>query len=620
MTAQATAPVVLVIEDNPGTRKLLRITLESYGCEVVEARDGETALQCLNGHVDLIVQDLLLPDMDGIDLRARIREHANATDVPVIAVSGYTQRLYGEAASAAGFADRFQKPVEPSALLGAVQAWLPAVGQDLPRGTARVLVADDTDIQRKLTVLRLRECGYDVLQADNGLSALELAREERPDVIVTDVLMPGLDGFELCRLVAEDPDLGGTPVVLASSVFVEEADRELAVKAGAAGYVTRAPDMAAILDSVRRVLVDPAVTADTDAGYAELHTERLGRALVHQSAAHTALEQELAERDAQLAVLTSISETLARAGDPACVMEEILARCVEATGVAGAQYRATAEAGGTVTVGDPPRLSDEDVRAAVREDRTVVRQDGIVIALRSDGSDLGTVVLGSSGKPFTTDQIVLCQAIARQLCQAVALARGQAEIVSSREETVQRLATAVTMRDGGTAEHTQRMSQYCWVLAHAMGLPPERCELLRIASAMHDIGKVATPDSILLKAGSLTTVERAEIQRHAEVGHTILAGSGSQLLQLAATIALSHHERWDGSGYPRRLRGEEIPLEGRIAAIADVYDALISDRPYRAAMPLSDAMAIISAGRGTHFDPDVVDAFVASIDQIVALG
>lgn len=614
------APTVLVVEDNPGTRKMLRITLESYGCAVLEARDGRSALARLGERPDLIVQDLLLPDMDGVALRERFREHD--ADLPVIAVSGYAQRLHGPSAAAAGFADRLQKPVEPSVLLGAVQTWLPAVGTQEPRGSARVLVADDTDIQRKLTVLRLRDCGYEVLEAADGTAALELARRERPDLVVTDVLMPGLDGFELCRRIAADPDLAGTPIVLASSVFVEEGDRRLAIAAGAAGYVTREPDMAAILDAVRRALAEPAASGGGPEGYDALHAERLGRALAHQALAHTSLETELAQRDAQLAVLAGISETLARASDPATVMEEILARCIEATGVAGAQFRATTPGGGvaTVTVGDPPAVPEDAVRTAVTQDTTVIGDDGIVIGLRTDGADLGAVVLGSRGAPFTEDQIVLCQAIARQLCQAVALARGQAELLGSREQTISRLAAAVTLRDGGTAEHTHRMSRYCAVLARTLGLPRERCELLRIASTMHDIGKVATPDAILLKAGALTDQERAEIERHAEIGHTILSGSGSDLLELAATIALSHHERWDGSGYPRGLAGEEIPLEGRIAAIADVFDALISDRPYRPAMPLPDAMAILRAGRGTHFDPQVLDAFEASIDELVTLG
>ncbi len=603
-------PTVLIVEDNPTTRKLLRITVESYGCDVREAADARTALASLDEDVDLIVLDLLLPDMDGIKLRERIREHDAAHDVPVIAVSGYRQRLYGEEATAAGFADRFPKPVEPSALLGAMQTWLPAVGDDLPRGTARVLLADDTDVQRKLTTLHLRDRGYEVIEARDGLEALEIARRERPDVVLTDILMPGLDGFDLCRHIAADPALAGTPVVLASSVFVEEADRELAIAAGATGYVTREPDMSAIIEAVRRALVDPATRRPAPDTFGDMHSDRLGRALVHQTAEHSALERELAQREAQLAILSGISETLATSADPATIMESILARCLEATGLAGAEFRS---AGGAVAVGDPVPVSEDELQAALDEEAVSPGDDRLVIPVRSAESDLGAVILGTGGRSFTADQMALCHAVARQLCQAVALARSQAELVSSREETICRLATAVSMRDGNTADHTQRMSDLCRALAEAVGVPPERCELLRIASTMHDIGKVATPDAILLKAGPLTTVERAEIERHAEIGHTILAGSGSELLELAATIALSHHERWDGNGYPRGLRGEEIPLEGRIAAVADVYDALTSDRPYRPAMPLEAVLDIMRQGRGTHFDPAVIDAFLVVV-------
>ena len=618
-----TSPTVLVVEDNPVTRKMIRVTLESQGCIVVEAADGSSALTCLGERPDLVIQDLLLPDIDGFDLRALIREQPGCEETPVIAVSGHSQRLFGPGAHEAGFQDRLRKPVEPSRLLGAVRALLPEAGSgDVPRA-ARVVVADDTDIQRKLTVLRLRDSGYEVFDAPDGAAALELVRRERPDAVLADVLMPGLDGFELCRAIRAEGAIAATPVVLASSVFIEEDDQELARRAGANGFVTREPDHRSIIDALGQALggrSNPVATA-AEHEYDALHAERLGRALLHESAAHTSLECELAQRDAQLAVLTGISQTLARAGDPGSVIEEILARCLEATGVTGAMYRpagSTAGGGDTVTLGAPPHVTTTELDAAAH-DEVVVRDDGIVIGLNSEGHELGVVVLGTPGRALTETQVVLCRAVALQLCQAVALARTQAELVGSREQTVERLARAVSLRDGDTGEHTQRMSGFCGIVARRLGLPPERCELLRVASAMHDIGKVATPDAILFKNGPLTDAERVEIQRHAEIGHMILSGSGSELLELAATIALNHHERWDGAGYPRGLKGEAIPIEGRIAAIADVFDALTSDRPYRPAMSLGEALGILRGGRGTHFDPAVLDAFLASVDEITAV-
>jgi len=130
---------------------------------------------------------------------------------------------------------------------------------------------------------------------------------------------------------------------------------------------------------------------------------------------------------------------------------------------------------------------------------------------------------------------------------------------------------------------------------------------------MHDIGKIAIPDSILLKPGPLSGPERITMETHAEIGRQILYGSESPLLQLAESIAWTHHEKFDGSGYPRRLSGDHIPIEGRVASVADVFDALTRDRPYREAMPLDEATAVMAEGRESHFDPDVLDAFMAEI-------
>ena len=184
------------------------------------------------------------------------------------------------------------------------------------------------------------------------------------------------------------------------------------------------------------------------------------------------------------------------------------------------------------------------------------------------------------------------------------------ELKASREETVQRLCTAVEARDAGTAAHNDGMSDYCRDAARELGLPADRCDLIRAASAMHDIGKIGVPEDILLKPGQLTADERASMEEHSEIGYRILAGSRSELLQLAAVIAWTHHEKFDGSGYPRGLAGDRIPLEGRLAAVADVYDALTRDRVYRPRFARSDAIEMLESGRGTHFDPDVLDALL----------
>jgi len=193
------------------------------------------------------------------------------------------------------------------------------------------------------------------------------------------------------------------------------------------------------------------------------------------------------------------------------------------------------------------------------------------------------------------------------------------ELRVSRQETVERLSRAIEMHDVETGRHVNRMAAIAALLGGKLGLEPERVALLRVAAPMHDVGKVATPDEILRKAGPLSQDELEEMRRHTVVGHRILAGSEGDLLRMAASIALTHHERFDGDGYPRGLAGGEIPLEGRIVAVADAFDAMLSDRPYRPAMTLREALATIGAESGSHFDPDVVDALLENADEAAAL-
>jgi putative two-component system response regulator len=190
---------------------------------------------------------------------------------------------------------------------------------------------------------------------------------------------------------------------------------------------------------------------------------------------------------------------------------------------------------------------------------------------------------------------------------------------ASQDETVHRMSRAVEMRDVKTGGQIEQIGEISAFLASRLGLPPDRVDMLRIASPMHDVGKVGIADRILLKPGNLTEQERAEMERHTQIGFELLTSSSSDLLAMAALIALTHHERFDGSGYPRGLAGEEIPLEGRIVAVADVFDALMSDRVYRSAFPLQEVLEVMRQGRGTHFDPVVLDVLLSDVDAVLQL-
>ncbi len=199
------------------------------------------------------------------------------------------------------------------------------------------------------------------------------------------------------------------------------------------------------------------------------------------------------------------------------------------------------------------------------------------------------------------------------------LEEAEQEVRMSREETIQRLAKAAEFRDDETAQHTFRMSEYCKMMAVKLGFPEERCELIRMASPLHDVGKIGTPDHILLKPGKLTAEEFEIIKQHTLIGYRILSSSQSELLEVASVIAWTHHEKYDGNGYPRGLVGQDIPLEGRIAAICDVFDALTSDRVYKKAFSIEQAVEILREGKGSHFDPELLDLFLDSMDDVLQI-
>lgn len=197
--------------------------------------------------------------------------------------------------------------------------------------------------------------------------------------------------------------------------------------------------------------------------------------------------------------------------------------------------------------------------------------------------------------------------------------KATAEIQARERETVMRLAKAAEYRDPETGAHILRMANYSYVIARNLGLPEDLQEMILQAAPMHDLGKLGTPDHILLKPGRLSPDEMEIMKRHAGDGHEILKGSTSPMLQMAARIALAHHEKYDGTGYPNGIRGEDTPLEARIVAVADVFDALTSERPYKKAWETEKAVELIREGSGSHFDPDCVKGFFQDWDAILAI-
>jgi putative two-component system response regulator len=193
------------------------------------------------------------------------------------------------------------------------------------------------------------------------------------------------------------------------------------------------------------------------------------------------------------------------------------------------------------------------------------------------------------------------------------------ELQEAYLDTIHRLVLAAEYKDEDTGDHIVRMGRYSALIAEKLGLPAKEVQNIFYAAPMHDIGKIGIPDNILMKPGKLTDEEFGLMKTHSIIGANLLAYSKSKILQVAEQIALSHHEKWNGKGYPQGLAGENIPLVGRIIGLADVFDALTSKRPYKDPFPVEKAIDIIKKERGEHFDPHIVDVFLENIDEILKI-
>jgi putative two-component system response regulator len=292
------------------------------------------------------------------------------------------------------------------------------------------------------------------------------------------------------------------------------------------------------------------------------------------------------------------------------------------------------EIGIVITDYEMPGMNGIDFIQAVRRIPGLANVPTVMItafdqrSLRREALEAGaTDFLGKPADPFeirarVTNLLALSTAHRVQREHAAQLTREVAAavaLVEERErEILSTLMRAAENRDSETGDHIARVSAYTGLIAEALGLAPADCRLLSLAAAMHDVGKIAIPDAILLKPGPLTTEERREMELHAERGRRILGGSASPVMKLAAEIAASHHERWDGKGYPYGLKGDAIPLSGRMVAVADVFDALTTERPYKQAWLPEKAHAHLVENAGAHFDPRVVEAFLSQWSQVQA--
>jgi CheY-like chemotaxis protein len=532
---------ILLIEDNPITAKLVRYTLENAGYRVIDAADGATGLEAFRTRKpSLVLLDLLLPDIDGFELFAKLRGEPTGADVPILAFSGMLSAHDQTRLSEVGFDDMVSKPIEPTRLLQIVRGYLPAQEPPLPRptGAARMLVvADDDAVQRKMVALRLQRAGFTVTTAADGQQALERAREIRPYAIVSDVLMPNLDGFGLCMAVRNDPLLAKTPVVLISNSYLDAEDKTLARRVGADEMLVRTPELRDVIELLRQDLTraprrQPArVTLDP-----ELERERINRMmnqLERQVAMHAGLAQRCSLLSAELSVLSGISEAVATEHDIEGALHQILASCFDAGGISlGMMYLLDERDLRGVRFGVLDSWSEDDVSTffgfrALLDDairtQTVVTMPSEMhpaekysgLLERAGARSLMIAPLGFKGQPLgglvtmsrsleiqPMDQIVFAQAVAGQISLALALARSfQAKDASENaarsnatvlRSVLESMAEGVVVAapDGRITLHNHAASE----------MLPETYELLP-----------RLPDSPMSRARQGERVDRAEI-------------------------------------------------------------------------------------------------------------
>jgi PAS domain S-box-containing protein len=474
---------VLLVEDNPIMCRFVCSALESDDMRVIEAHSGAQALGLwAQGASDVVLQDTMLPDIDGFDLVTRLRHMPGGANVPILALSGLLSESDAARISAVGFSDVITKPLEVSRLRQVVRAHLPQ-SNSMPARFGegrRVLIVDDDAIQGKLLAFRLARLGFQTLSAGDGLEALELARDALPDAIVSDIMMPTLDGFGLCAAVRDDPKLSSTPLVLMTNSYVDEPDRQLARTAGADGFVIRTPALTEVIEALhgslsRRDRSRHAAAASPE-NLEKVWTRRVVSQLERQVALNAGIARRSATLSAELAVLRGISEALANRQDTRTALADVVGACVDASGFSHGLLQVTAQSPELkLTFGPWEGWSEADLGALLESARQMLAAESSTVSLalatpealrrlsprleesrvagvalvritRGDAS-FGTLLMASKVGSAAQERLAFLEAVAGQIAQALALTRAFAEKELSERRATQQAAVLRSVLD-----------------------------------------------------------------------------------------------------------------------------------------------------------------------------
>ena len=443
------------------------------------------------------------------------------------------------------------------------------------QGQPKILVVDDSAIIRRALTKQLEQFGADVTQAEDGQQGLQRALDADFDLIISDVEMPNLDGYGFCAQLKGNPRTRGIPVIILSSLDAER-DIEMGFKAGAAAYVSKSDANIHLDETVERVLAE-----------SRFHRSRLILVVDDSAIIRNLVVQALEQAGFRVMAAGNGKEALKRVEDclPDLVISDI----------------------------NMPEMNGVDLCKRFHADPFLSSIPFVIMSSNSDRAVMRRLLYWGAAsyliKPFNLEQIVIT--VEKLLSDHFRILLKDKENLDNERKmmlaSITSLIVALEARDSYTKGHSESVAGILAAMGSLMGTDPDDIDTLRIAGRLHDIGKIGVPDHVLLKPGRLTDDEFAVIKSHPTIGSSILGAIPS--MQPILPVIVHHHERFDGKGYPSGLKGASIPLWARMTAVADTYDALTSNRPYRQGIRHADAMSIIEDVRGTQLCPDCVDVF-----------
>ena len=588
-------PAVLVVDDNAGKRLAVCAMLERLGHDVIEADSGRAALRAVSAQrFAVILMDVRMPTMSGYETAKLIRSRSQSALTPIIFLTAFGRdEIETASAYESGAVDFLFAPIAADALRAKVSAFVDlfAKAQEHQHSLDSISALNaslrDSEVRARAV---LQNVADGIVTADEQGRIESLNRSAR-----------GLFGYEQAEMI-------GQPLqsIIAPSRhddFTKGAHAERALRAAQGTPVEPIETIGCRKDGSQfpmeigisemqigeRTFTIGAIRDITDRVERAERERRRGQTLRREAQ----LDRIVFEEAPIGSVITGRDGRIERVNNAICTM---LGRTAEElSGEDFLQFthpedRDDSLAAVAAIMNGAPRAQHFEKRYLHSSGRVIEARIALT-AIRDDAQEVAQLFA--------------------QIEDVTDVRRTTRELEQAQFEMLARLAAAAELHDDDTGQHTHRVGDLSVGIAQTIGLPDAQLELLRLAAPLHDVGKIAISDAVLRKRGKLTVEEFEQVKTHTTAGAQMLAGSPFALLALAEETALTHHERWDGSGYPAGLAGDAIPITGRIVAVADVFDALTHSRPYKAAWSTADAVTELTSQAGRHFDPQVVDAFLS---------